>query len=131
MTLTKNNTSTCRRTKGKWTVFRRDLKAPLWLTNSRIRQQLEEQNSWWLLVGIYRDHLNSIGHYIEPHRLSRKLDQYVEKYRAKRVGDEENQRGFTLPPLDAPNWANEFKASNVEWMEKRSALTSRAYCTSS
>lgn len=98
------------------------LTKPLWRTNSHIRQQLEDEAGWWSLVTIYRDHLHSIGHYIEPHRLSRKLDQYVEKCRAKREDREKNQRGLALPPLDAIDWASKFTDSNGEWLKDRDTL---------
>ena len=94
---------------------------PLWRTNGDIRVQLAEGPNWWHLVGQYRDHLRSIGHYIEPHRLSRKLYQYVEKYRAKGDG-RDGQSDLTLLPIGDPKWEVEFKASNVDLIECRDAL---------
>ena len=100
------------------------LTKPLWRTNSEFRKQLDQKCNWWPQVGMYRDHLHSVGHYIEPHRLSRKLDQYVEKYRVKSEDEEGKRCGFTLPPLDAPNWSDEFKASNGDWVKERRTLRS-------
>ncbi len=98
-----------------------DLTKPLWRTNSVVRAQLREEGSWWPTVGVYRDHLHSIGHYIEPHRLSRKLYQYAENY-ALEEEDGQNDLDFIVPPLRQQNWADEFTESNDKWIEKRRLL---------
>ena len=95
-----------------------ELTRPLWRTDSSIRQQLELKGNWWSLVGVYRDHLQSIGHYIEPHRLSRKLDQYVEKHRAMQDDDKGNEHELTFPPLKDSEWARKFVEANGKWIEK-------------
>ena len=97
------------------------LTKPLWLTDSEIRNQLRQDVRWWQLVAAYRDHLNSIGHFIEPHRLSRKLHQYVENYALEQEAGE-NAYELHMPSLGNPNWATEFRTANGTWIEDREAL---------
>lgn len=100
------------------------LTEPLWRTNSVVRKQLRQEDRWWPMVGVYRDHLHSIGHFIEPHRLSRKLYQYVENYQLAEE-DEQNVCDAIVPPLGAQNWADEFRVSNEKWLEERSSLRTK------
>ncbi len=98
-----------------------DLTKPLWRANSKVRDQLRQEGNWWPTIGVYRDHLHSIGHYIEPHRLSRKLYQYVDKYTLEQE-DEQDDCDIKFPPFGAQNWADEFTGSNDRWIAKRRLL---------
>ncbi len=99
-----------------------DLTKPLWRTNRVIREQLRREGSWWPTIGVYRDHLHAIGHYIEPHRLSRKLYQYVEKYTLEQEEEGKDQDNFKLPSLGNPTWAEEFTTANDKWIKNRECL---------
>ena len=98
------------------------LTKPLWRTNDDIIQQLRRDSTWWDLIALYRDRLQSIGHYMEPHRLSRKVNQYVEKYTIDQEEDNDKKYEIKLRPLDDPNWADAFKTANGNWFKERECL---------
>ncbi len=98
------------------------LTRPLWRTTNDIIEQLRQEEKWWNLIAAYRDHLHSIGHYMEPHRLSRKLNQYVEKYTPDQDEDNDKKYELKMRPLDDPNWVNLFRTANDNWFKEREGL---------
>ena len=95
---------------------------PLWCTNRAYHGLLEQEGIWWSRIDIYRNHLKSIEHYIEPHRLSRKLDQYQQERRVEGTSDELQPLSVNLPDFDSPKWAEQFISTNSKWIKERDTL---------